>query len=247
MIGANTAWPEILEFASAEVAWARAHGVAFTEADGTLGEAYALAALGEIDAALARITSVEAMFGALPSVVGQAGEALLLEAQIRQDAGELDEALELRTRAIETFAAAGEPRWEATARTAQAHSLIDVGRIDEASASLARLADDPHVRGSRRLRVFIGQARAALAEGRPDDARRIAGDVQRDLDEHALNDAQGIRVHEALGLIYRDLGQPDLASANLQAALRAATSKDDRVSRERLERRLEQPGAPIRR
>ena len=53
MIFGPTPYQEILELTRGEVDWAHEHGIAFAAADGRLGEAYAVAALGEADAALA--------------------------------------------------------------------------------------------------------------------------------------------------------------------------------------------------
>ena len=234
LIGARTPWPEILEFARAEVAWARAHGVAFTEADGTLGEAYALAALGESDAALRDIAAASAMFDTLPSVVGQAGEALLLESRIRHDDGDFQTALELRTRAIATFAAAGEPRWEVSARIAHAHSLIDVGRFDEATAAFDEVERSEDVRGTRLALVLVGRARLAVADGRPDDALGSAAEAQALIDDRPHNATLLIRAHEELGRLYEALDRRDLATVAFEKMRIAAETKDDRVAHRRL-------------
>jgi class 3 adenylate cyclase/tetratricopeptide (TPR) repeat protein len=233
MIGARTPWPEVLEFMRAEVAWARARGVAFTEADGTLGSAYALAALGDTDEALAAIAAAQALFDTLPSVVGQAGEAHLLRARIHHDDGAPQAALDERALAIETFEAAGEPRWATSARIAHAHSLIDVVRIGEAAAVLDGMAGDPELAGVRHGAVLLGQARVALAEDRRDDALRLAADASVLLDPRPWSGVLLVRAHEELGRLYEALDRPDDARACYETMLLAATIKDDRVARRR--------------
>ena len=87
MIVGPTPFPEIAEVVRDESAWGRERGIVFAEADGSLGEAYAQAALGQFDAARAILERIRPLFAALPGRTSQFGETLILEGQIDRDAG----------------------------------------------------------------------------------------------------------------------------------------------------------------
>ena len=87
MIFGDTPYDEIREFTQREIAWARQRGIAFTEADGLLGEACAVAAEGDANEARRHIATVRALFARLPGFVSQLGESDSLAASIELDAG----------------------------------------------------------------------------------------------------------------------------------------------------------------
>ena len=103
MLSGPTPYEEVREFVQREVEWARQRGIAFTEADGLLGQAYALAAAGDTDEARAAIAEVRALFAQLPGFVPQLGESDILAAEIELDAGDYLAAESFYRRGIEAL------------------------------------------------------------------------------------------------------------------------------------------------
>ncbi|MBA3307730.1 MAG: AAA family ATPase, partial [Chloroflexi bacterium] len=172
MLIARTPYPEVLEFMRREVAWARLRGIPFTEADGTLGEAYGLAAAGERQAAREALERVRAVFAQLPGLVTQHGETFTLEGFIEREAGDPAAAGPLYRRAMELFEQGGNRRWWRNAVVGLAHTLLDLDRVEEASSLLDDLAaqtftasvraDSSQLTAESRLAARRGDLPAAL-------------------------------------------------------------------------------------
>ena len=145
MLFGPTPYAEILEFTTAEVEWAREHGISFTAADGRLGEVYALAALGEFDAALSLIDELTTFFAQLPGHVTQHGECFTIAGRIERDRGNPAAAAAHYRRAMELFDKGGSIRWWRNAAPGVAHALLDMGHIEDAQHVLAEIEarDDP--------------------------------------------------------------------------------------------------------
>jgi class 3 adenylate cyclase/tetratricopeptide (TPR) repeat protein len=170
MIFGPTPFAEVLEFVRGEVAWAREHGVAFTVADGRLGEAYATAALGRFDEAVAILHELIEFFAGLPGKVSQHGECYTLAGRIERDRNDSKAALANYQQAMEIFEGSGHRRWWRNAAPGAAHALLDLGRDDEARAILDAM---PERDGSTDIRpgAFQLEAEARYA-ARTGDARR---------------------------------------------------------------------------
>jgi tetratricopeptide (TPR) repeat protein len=181
MIFGPTPYAEVLELTRREVEWAREHGNAFAIADGRLGEAYSLAALGRSDEALAVLDELATFFGQLPGTVSQHGECYTIAGRIERDRGNPAAAERRYRRAMELFDLGGHRRWWRNAAPGAAHALLDEGRLPEARAVLDQIAarDEATVApGAFRLEA---EARYELAVGNVDSgidlARRAVGEV----------------------------------------------------------------------
>ncbi len=237
MLNGPTPYSEVLEFVHAEVAWARERGVAFTEADGMLGEAYALAGLGDVETARMRIASVRVLFEALPSVVEQLGETWLLEGLVMSATGDHRGGGDAHARAVTVFEACGEDGWARNARAWLAHAELDLGRSEAAAALLERVRPGPTTPNWFRAFVGAGDARVALQEGDTDRARELA------LAASALIDARSpyqaaIPVLERLGDVLVATGDIDAArrqyeDARVRAQSRRRTASPSRASERR--------------
>jgi tetratricopeptide (TPR) repeat protein len=154
------------------VAWGRERGIVFAEADGSLGEAYAQAALGQFDAARAILDRIRSLFAALPGRTSQYGETWALAGQVDRDAGDPEGALEKYARAIEFFWDIGNPTWWRGAAVMRAQTLLDLDRVDEAQGVLDQIATmsfttyartDSNELGARaRIAARHGDVRAAV-------------------------------------------------------------------------------------
>ena len=111
MLFGPTPYPDLLEFMRREIEWARERGIAFSVADGRLGEAYSLAALGEFESALALLEELIAFFATLPGRVPQHGECYTLAGRIERDRGNPEAAISLYRRAMDKFDESGHRRW----------------------------------------------------------------------------------------------------------------------------------------
>jgi tetratricopeptide (TPR) repeat protein len=237
MLFGPTPYPEVLEFMRDEVAWARERGVAFTEADGLLGEAYAWVGLGDLEAARARIDVVRGLFDALPSVVEQLGEALMLEALIDRYWGELGASADALRRSIEVFLACGETGWARSARVTLAHAELDLGR-DEAAVELLGMARQGRTSmGWFEAQLFAGDARVALARHDHEGARELARAGSRSITQETTH-RNAIRALELLGDVLVASGVPDEARPLLEDARARAEAKVDRVAEPRLREKL---------
>jgi tetratricopeptide (TPR) repeat protein len=139
MINTRTPYSEILEFVRQEREWASMRGIPFAEADAMLGEAYALVAVGESDAARAQLAKVKALFASLPGAVSQHGESFNLAAQLEYNSGDLDAAESEYRQAMQLFDTPTTVRWWHAAATGLANTLLDQSRLDEAAQLLAEM------------------------------------------------------------------------------------------------------------
>ena len=128
MLFGPTPYSETLVFTRREVEWAREHGIAFSVADGRLGEAYSLAALGDFDDALAALRELMDLFAQLPGRVSQHGECYTLAGGIERDRGNPAAAATLYRKAMDIFDQSGHRRWWRNAAPGVAHAYLDMGR-----------------------------------------------------------------------------------------------------------------------
>jgi tetratricopeptide (TPR) repeat protein len=165
-----------LEFMEREIAWAREHGIAFTEADGMLGLAYGRWAAGDPDGARAAIDGVRDLFARLPGFVPQLGECDTLGGFIELDSGNGAGAEPLYRRAMDTFDRGRHRRWWRSAAVGLVHSLIELDRVDEAATLLDAIesqefttsirADAAQKEARARLTAAQGNLPAALETAR---------------------------------------------------------------------------------
>ncbi len=152
-----------------------------------LGAADALLHLGRYDAALARIGESERFAPA-----GTRGaEAMRLTAEIAARQGNLREARALYQRAVDGFAAAGDPDRQAWAQVGLAGVELRDGRTAVAEQTLLRARDRFGAAGDihGEATVLLALGRAALDTGLADEAREFARKGQR---RHtALGDRHG--------------------------------------------------------
>jgi class 3 adenylate cyclase/tetratricopeptide (TPR) repeat protein len=173
MLGGPTPYAELLPFMEGEVAWAREHGIAFTEADGRLGLAYGLWATGDLDGARAALDGIRDLFARLPGFVPQLGECDTLGGFIELDTGNAAAAEPLYRRAMDTFERGGHRRWWRTAAVGLAHTLIALDRVDEA-AMLLESIESQEFTSSIRADVAQMEARARLSAAQGDLPTAIA-------------------------------------------------------------------------
>jgi len=140
MLFGPTPYDETLVFTRREVEWAREHGIAFSVADGRLGEAYSLAALGRFDGALSVLHELMDLFAQLPGLVSQHGECYTLAGRIERDRGNPAAAVRLYGKAMDLFEQSGHRRWWRNAAPGVAHAYLDMGRTDEARQILDGIA-----------------------------------------------------------------------------------------------------------
>ena len=238
MLMGPTPYPEILDFVRAEVRWARDRGVAFTEADGMLGWAYALAGLGEVEEARRAIDTVRALLEALPSTVEQLGETWMLEAVLDRDAGDHLAAAAAYERAVAVFEACGEPGWVRSGLASLAHTNLDLGRTAVAAAMLERARSPGTSPAWFQVLVTVGDARVALQGGDADRAGALALKASAMIDEETT-DRNAIRSLELLGDVLAATGDVDRARLEYEAARARAQAKGDRVAEPRLSDKLE--------
>jgi pentatricopeptide repeat protein len=182
MLFGPTPYEEVLQFTRQEVEWARERGIAFSVADGRLGEAYALAAIGESDEALGVLAELETFFGQLPASVAQHGECHTLAGRIERDRRNPAAAEREYRRAMGLFDKGGHRRWWRNAAPGAAHALLDQGRVDEARAVLDEMAardETPNapagafrLEAEARYRLAVGEKSAGI-----DYARRAVAAV----------------------------------------------------------------------
>ena len=237
MLFGPTPYPEVLEFMRAEVAWARERGVAFTEADGLLGEAMAWVGLGDLDAAQARIDVVRGLFEALPSVVEQLGEALMLEATIDRYRDKLDASADALRRSVEVFLSCGESGWARSARLTLAHAELDLGYTDAAVELLDIARRGRTSMGWFSAQLLAGDARVALQRGDHQRARDLAHAGSRAITRETTH-RNSIRALELLGDVLAAIGFADDARPLYEDARARAEAKEDRVIEPRLRGKL---------
>jgi class 3 adenylate cyclase/tetratricopeptide (TPR) repeat protein len=243
MIFGPTPYPEILEFMRREVEWARDRGIAFAEADGSLGVAYALAATGDTEAAREAVARVRALFAELPGFVSQLGESDILGASIEADVGNPEAAERLYRRAMDVLERGGHVPWWMTAAIGLAGALIDLQRADEAGDVLAAV-DRRGFLWSTRAKASYLQARAKLAAARGDLTRALS-QAREAVD--SISDADSpqyaARAHELLGDLLRLVGDADHATAELEGALELYGAKAYRPGEERVLNKRRSPRA----
>ena len=168
MLFGPTPYSEILEFTRREVEWARDHGIAFSVADGRLGEAYSLAALGQFDSALSVLHELIDFFAQLPGRVSQHGECYTLAGRIERDRGNPAAAATLYRKAMDVFEHSGHRRWWRNAAPGVAHAYLDMGRPDDARKVLDEIAanDEAHDGPPRAFRLEA-EGRYLAATGDP--------------------------------------------------------------------------------
>ena len=234
MIFGPTPYSETRDFMRAEVAWARERGVAFTEADGLLGEAYALAAEGNTDEARKAIAVVEELFAQLPGFVSQIGESDILAAQVEIEAGEFVAAESFYRRAIEALEKGEHSLWGRSAAMGLADLLFDLGRIEESRALLDRVDQRGLVWGARpQSRYLQGRARLAMADGDLDQALRLGREAIEALE--GLGAVQNeARAHEVLGDLLAQAGDTRGATMEFAAARDLYAAKGYRPGEQRM-------------
>jgi ATP/maltotriose-dependent transcriptional regulator MalT len=172
MLGGPTPYDEVLPFVEREVAWAREHGIAFTEADGMLGLAYCRGASGDLDGARATLAGVRELFARLPGFVPQLGECDTLGGFLELDSGNPAAAEPLYRRAMDSFEQAGHRRWWRTAAVGLVHTLIALERADEA-ATLLEWIESQEFTTSVRADAAQVEARARLIAAQGDLPRAL--------------------------------------------------------------------------
>jgi len=218
MIVGPTPFPEIAEVVRDESAWGRERGIVFAEADGSLGEAYAQAALGQFDAARAILERIRPLFAALPGRTSQFGETLILEGQIDRDAGEAHEAQEKFGLAMDFFGDIGNRTWWRGAAVMRAHALLDLDRLDEAMGVLDQVATTAFSRHPRTDSNELGaRARVAARRGDVDGAVALARKGVGVITGLESPQAEG-RARELLGMLLLENGDEEGALAELQRA-----------------------------
>ena len=238
MIFGPTPYEEIREFMRREVIWARQRGIAFTEADGLLGEAYALAASGDPDEARTAIAEVRALFAQLPGFVSQLGESDTLAAEIELNAGDVVAAESFYRRAQETLERGGHALWWRSAAMALAELLVDLGRHAEARALLDEVERRGLSWGARpQARYLQARAMLAMAAG---DMESALGNARRAID--VLENIQAIqneaRAHEVLGDLLAQTGDAAGSTTELTRARELFTAKGYRPGQRRLAEKL---------
>lgn len=225
MIFGPTPYPEILEYARRELAWASERGIAFAEADGLLAEAYAVAASGDTEHARAGVAKVRDLFAQLPGFVSQLGEADILAASVEIHAGDLLAAEASYRRAIEVLDTAGHVPWWTAATLGLASVLLDLGRAEEAASALEEVEQRGLVWSAGERTAHL-QARAKLASARGDleaaiDLARKAVAAVSDVDtpEYAA------RAHELLGDFLAAAGDAPASTEALERAQRLYDAK----------------------
>jgi tetratricopeptide (TPR) repeat protein len=238
MIFGPTPYPEILGFMQREVAWAKEHGIAFAEADGLLGQAYAIAASGQADQAREAVAAVRVLFEQVPGFVSQLGECDILAASIELDAADLLGAERLLRRAVEVLETGGHVPWWTTATLELANVLVDLGQPIEAKA----LLDEVDRRGlmwSARGKTLHAQARARLAatHGELDEAISLAREAVAVISESDLPQ-YAARAYELLAKLLTAAGDRAGATAELMRARDLYAEKAYRPGEARVEARL---------
>lgn len=238
MIFGPTPYDEIREFMQREIAWARQRGIAFTEADGMLGEAYTVAASGDTNEARQQIAKVRALFAQLPGFVSQLGESDTLAASIELDAGDLVAAESFYRRALETLDKGEHALWWRSAALGLADVLIDVRSDAEARAVLNEV-DRRALRWGVRPQSRYLQAQAKLAMAATDigsalDQAREAVDLLADI--HA---PQGqARAHEVLGELLAQASDPAGSIGEFERARELYAAKGYRPGERRVAAKL---------
>jgi tetratricopeptide (TPR) repeat protein len=178
MLFGPTPYPETLDFVRKEIAWAREHGIAFTVADGRLGEAYSLAALARFDEARALLDELIDFFAQLPGQVSQHGECYTLAGRVERDRDNPAESALLYRRAMELFERAGRRRWWRNAAPGLAHALLDMDRVDEAKSVLDQIkAHSQSTEGRPGAFRLEAEARYMVRTGDPNGGLATARDA----------------------------------------------------------------------
>ena len=245
MLSGPTPYQEVREFVQREVVWARQRGIAFTEADGLLGEAHALAAAGDTDEARGAIAEVRALFAQLPGFVPQLGESDVLAAEIELNSGDFEAAESFYRRGLELLEKVGHALWWRGTAMGLADLLIDTGRNDEARALIDEVDRRGLTWGARPQSRYL-QARARLAMAAGDaasalDQARKAVDVLANL-QALQNEA---RAHETLGDLLAQAGDSAGSATELTQARDLYRAKGYRPGERRVEAKLNLDADPI--
>jgi tetratricopeptide (TPR) repeat protein len=239
MIFGPTPYDEIREFAQREITWARQRGIAFTEADGLLGEAYTLAASGDTDLARRATGEVRALFAQLPGFVSQLGESDALAASIELHAGDPIAAESFYRRALETLERGEHTLWWRSEAIGLSDLLADLGRHEESRALLDEVDRRGLVWGARpRSRYLQARAKLALAAGDVEsalDSAREAVDLLAGV-QSLQNEA---RAHEVLGDLLAQSGDAAGSTAALTQARDLYRAKGFRPGEGRVAAKLE--------
>ena len=238
MIFGPTPYGDIREFARREVAWARQRGIAFTEADGLLGEAYGIAAAGDTQEARAAIARVRELFAQLPGFVSQLGESDSLAAAIELDAGDLAAAESFYRRALETLEKGEHALWWRSAAIGLADVLVDLGRHAEAET----LLDEVDRRGLRwgsrpQSRYLQARAKLAMAAGNAEIALKQAREAVDLLADIQATQGEA-RAHELLGDLLSETGDAAGARVELERARDLYAAKGYRPGERRAKEKL---------
>jgi tetratricopeptide (TPR) repeat protein len=238
MIFGPTSYDEIAQFAQREVGWARRKGIAFTEADGLLGQAYVLAATGDADAARQATAGVRALFAQLPGFVSQLAESDTLAAAIELEAGAIGAAEGFYRRALDVLEERGHALWWRAAAIGLADMLVDVNRDAEARALLDEVERRGLKWGARpQSRYLQARAKAAMSAGETQQAldhAREAVDVLANV--HALQNEA--RAREVLGELMAQAGDVHGARVELAIARDLYAAKGYRPGEGRVAARL---------
>jgi class 3 adenylate cyclase/tetratricopeptide (TPR) repeat protein len=218
MIFGPTPYEEVRQYAQREITWARQRGIAFTEADGMLGEAYTIAAAGKTDEARQAIAAVRELFAQLPGFVSQLGESDALAAMVELHAGDNVAAESFYRRALKTLERGEHALWWRSEAIGLADLLADLGRNEESRALLDEVDRRGLVWGARpRSRYLQARAKLAIAGG---DAQTALKQAREAVDLLAKIQApQGeARAHEVLGSLLADTGDATGSRAEFERA-----------------------------
>jgi class 3 adenylate cyclase/tetratricopeptide (TPR) repeat protein len=242
MIFGPTPYHEIRDFAQREIAWARQRGIAFTEADGLLGEAYCLVATGDFKAARGQIADVRALFAQLPGFVSQLGESDTLAAAIEIEAGDLVAAESFYRRGLEVLERGKHALWWRSTAIGLSDLLVDLDRYDEAVALLDDVERRGLVSGPRpRSRYLQARAKLEMARGEVELALSLAREAVDALAgvSAVQNEA---RAREVLGDLLQEAGEAAAATAELTRAHELYRAKGYLPGERRLATKLHRDG-----
>ena len=159
-----------------------------------------------------------------------AGTSLGLRARVEQNLGilanihgDFEQALECYARSLAAFRAVGDERGCAIAyhnlgkASAARQRLDEAERYFEQSLQIAGRVADPYLEGL----CLVNHAKVHIARGRVDEARRNAEIALAVFGQLDVGSARA-DAYLVLGMVHRETGQPDLAEAQLRAAIELA-------------------------
>lgn len=121
-------------------------------------------------------------------------------------------------------------RFQVESRTELGYACMTHGAWEEASRNFKdaqQLASAQPPRGIY-WRLLIGEARCALVENRPDDARKLVSEVRAQDDSHPFTNA--IELYFNIYCLYADLSETQLSSAYLKRAYELMRKRADKIS-----------------